>query len=63
MDFSWATEQVEIKESVIQFAKILLIENLVELDQQEEFNREGWKKCGEWGIMGLPIPQEYGEKN
>jgi alkylation response protein AidB-like acyl-CoA dehydrogenase len=63
VDFSWATEQVEIKESVIQFAKILLIENLVELDQQEEFNREGWKKCGEWRIMGLPIPQEYGEKN
>ncbi|MEG4167526.1 MULTISPECIES: acyl-CoA dehydrogenase family protein [unclassified Microcoleus] len=62
MDFSWAKEQVEIKESVIQFAKNLLIENLVELDQQEEFNLEGWKKCGEWGIMGLPIPQEYGGK-
>ena len=43
MDFSSAKEQVEIKESVIQFAKNLLIENLVELDQQEEFNLEGWK--------------------
>ncbi|CAH2575576.1 L-prolyl-[peptidyl-carrier protein] dehydrogenase (plasmid) [Planktothrix rubescens] len=62
MDFYWTKEQIEIKESVSQFTKKLLIENLVELDQQELFNLDGWKKCGEWGIMGLPIPQEYGGK-
>lgn len=62
MDFSWTKEQVEIKENVIQFAQEIFRENLVELDQQEEFNLDGWKKCGEWGIMGLPIPQEYGGK-
>jgi alkylation response protein AidB-like acyl-CoA dehydrogenase len=55
-------EQIEIKNNVIQFAEKLLIENLAELDQQEKFNLEGWQKCGEWGIMGLPIPQEYGGK-
>ncbi|MEH2137441.1 acyl-CoA dehydrogenase family protein [Nostoc sp.] len=53
-------EQIEIKNNVIQFTEKLLIENLAELDQQEKFNLEGWQKCGEWGIMGLPIPQEYG---
>ena len=62
MDFYWTKEQIEIKERVSQFTKKLLIENLVELDQQELFNLDGWKKCGEWGIMGLPIPQEYGGK-
>lgn len=62
MDFSCTKEQAELKESVIQFAQNLLTENWAELDQQEEFNLEGWKKCKEWGIMGLPIPQEYGGK-
>ncbi|AVH63794.1 acyl-CoA dehydrogenase family protein [Nostoc sp. 'Peltigera membranacea cyanobiont' N6] len=62
MNFSWNEKQIEIKENVIEFCQTTLIENIFQLEQQEEFNIEGWKKCGEWGIMGLLISQEYGGK-
>ncbi|MEH1804950.1 MAG: acyl-CoA dehydrogenase family protein [Nostoc sp.] len=62
MNFSWNEKQIEIKENVIEFCQTTLIENIFQLEQQEEFNIEGWKKCGKWGIMGLLISQEYGGK-
>ena len=49
-----------IKERILEFALTQLCENIIELDRQEKFNREGWNKCGNFGILGLPIPQEYG---
>jgi len=49
-----------IKERTLEFALTQLGENIIELDRQEKFNREGWHKCGKFGILGLPIPQEYG---
>jgi alkylation response protein AidB-like acyl-CoA dehydrogenase len=29
-------------------------------DKRGEFNVEGWRKCAEFGIHGLPIPVDYG---
>lgn len=49
-----------IKERTMEFALNQLSENIIELDRQEKFNRDGWQKCGDFGILGLPIPQEYG---
>ncbi|MGB3509323.1 MAG: acyl-CoA dehydrogenase family protein [Microcoleaceae cyanobacterium] len=60
MDFSWTEEQVQFKQQVIQFAQQELTGNLVDLDWREKFNREGWQKCGEFGLIGLPIPRQYG---
>lgn len=60
MDFSWTEEQVQFRQKVIQFAQQELQGNLVDLDWREEFNREGWQKCGELGLIGLPIPRQYG---
>ena len=60
MDFSWTEEQIQFKKKVIQFAQQELQSNLVDLDWREEFDREGWQKCGKFGLIGLPIPQQYG---
>lgn len=60
MDFSWTKEQVQFRQNVVQFAQQELQSNLVDLDWREEFNREGWQKCGEFGAIGLPIPRQYG---
>ena len=60
MDFSWTEEQLQFKKKVIQFAQQELQSNLVDLDWREEFDREGWQKCGKFGLIGLPIPQQYG---
>jgi alkylation response protein AidB-like acyl-CoA dehydrogenase len=60
LDFSWSEEQLALRKSIIGFAKQELNKNLIEHDREEAFDREGWKKCAEMGIHGLPVPAEYG---
>ena len=60
MDFSWSDEQLEFKRAVIEFARKELDSGLIERDQKAEFWRDGWQKCADLGIIGLPFPEKYG---
>jgi alkylation response protein AidB-like acyl-CoA dehydrogenase len=60
MDFSWSEEQTAFKEAVIKFAKKELNEGLIDRDRAGEISLENWKKCADFGILGLAIPEEYG---
>lgn len=60
MDFAWSDEQLAFRKAVIQFAQKELNTDLIERDQKEEFSWDAWRKCAQFGIQGLPIPQEYG---
>ena len=60
MDFSWSEEQAAFRKEVIRFAKQELNDDVARRDREEEFPFDFWKKCAEFGIQGLPVPQEYG---
>lgn len=60
MDFQLDDEQKRIYEQLVEFSSKELNDNLLERDAAKEFYREGWNKCAEMGIQGLPIPNEYG---
>jgi alkylation response protein AidB-like acyl-CoA dehydrogenase len=60
VDFSWTEEQVDYRAAVREFAKNELNDDLLGRDQRGEFNVDGWKKCGAFGIQGLPYPPEHG---
>jgi hypothetical protein len=60
MDFALTPEQEELKQAARQFAMEQLGYEMHERDHHETFNAEGWKACAEFGVMGLPIPEEYG---
>lgn len=60
MDFSISAEQEAFRDSVIQFARKALVSNVREREKSGEFFEEGWNKCAEFGIQGLPIPEQYG---
>lgn len=60
MDFSWTEEQLTLKQSAIKFAQKELNQGLVERDKQAEFSLENWQKCAQFGLLGLPIPEQYG---
>jgi alkylation response protein AidB-like acyl-CoA dehydrogenase len=60
LDFTLTPEQEAMKESARKFAHNELSPGAAERDEKEQFNFEGFKKCGEFGILGLPIPKEYG---
>ena len=60
MDFAWSDEQARMRESITKFAKGELNKGYAEREKRGEFNHEGWKKCAEMGIHGLPVPEQYG---
>ena len=60
MDFSWTEEQLAYKNAVIKFAKKELNDGIIERDRKGEISLENWRKCAQFGILGLPIPEEYG---
>ncbi len=60
MDFSWSEDQQEFKQAVIAFAQRELKADLIELDKKGQLARDNWQKCADFGIIGLPFPEEYG---
>ena len=60
MDFSWDKEHLDFKDAVVKFARKELNEGLIERDRASEISLENWKKCAQFGILGLPLPAEYG---
>jgi alkylation response protein AidB-like acyl-CoA dehydrogenase len=60
VDFTWTEEQQTLRNEIAKFARLELNEKLIERDRDSEFSREGWNKCAQMGIQGLPVPQEYG---
>ena len=60
MDFRLSDEQHRLREEVVRFAKRELNDDVVLADQQGIFPMQAWKKCAEFGIQGLAVPQEYG---
>jgi len=60
MDFSWSEEQVELRERVLEMARRDLNQGLVEREASGVFNHDGWKRCGQLGIQGMPIPVAHG---
>ena len=60
MDFAWSDEQARLRETIGNFAKSELNEGYAEREKNGEFNHEGWKKCADMGVHGLPVPEEYG---
>ncbi len=60
MDFSWSERQIELRDGAAKFAAAELNDNLIENDRNGVFNQAGWTKCGEFGIQGLPVPEDFG---
>jgi alkylation response protein AidB-like acyl-CoA dehydrogenase len=60
MDFALSEEQKALRENIIRFARESLNGGVPERDRDQIFSRELWRKCGEMGIQGLPVPDQYG---
>ncbi len=53
-------EQRSLKQSVIEFAQGELGADLDQRDHEGSFSREAWLKCARMGLLGLPVPVDYG---
>ncbi len=53
-------EQQRLQDSAIAFARQALAYDVVAAEADERFARETWLRCAEFGVLGMPIPEEYG---
>jgi alkylation response protein AidB-like acyl-CoA dehydrogenase len=60
MDFSLTAEQSALRERVLCFARERLGAKVSEHDRDETFDTDGWQACAEFGVLGWPVPAEYG---
>jgi alkylation response protein AidB-like acyl-CoA dehydrogenase len=60
MDFSWSSEQLELYDAVVRFARGSLNDDLVQRDRERTFSRDFWTLCADFGIQGLPFSEHDG---
>ncbi len=60
MDFSLTEDQQVFRREIIRFARKELNDGVIERDRAQAFPHDLWLKCGEMGLQGLPVPEEYG---
>jgi alkylation response protein AidB-like acyl-CoA dehydrogenase len=57
--FELSAEDQELFTATTRFARTLE-RDLREADRDATFFREGWRRCAQQGLLGLPMPVEYG---
>jgi alkylation response protein AidB-like acyl-CoA dehydrogenase len=60
MDFSLTPEQNRLRAKVLAFARKEVGQNAAEFDRDAVFDREGWQRCADFGVLGWTVPAEYG---
>ncbi len=60
LNFSFSEEQIAFRKSVVEFAEKVVAPGSGERDIEGRFDPEVWRACGEFGLCGLPIPEQYG---
>ena len=60
MNFELNDEQIQVRDMVREFAARDIAPYIREWDANGEFHAEALQKMGELGILGIPIPEQYG---
>ncbi len=60
MDLDLSPEQTELRAAVRKFARAELNHDLEAHDHDGVFPRDKWRKCADFGVLGLSMPAEYG---
>jgi butyryl-CoA dehydrogenase len=60
MDFQLTKEQEFVRKMVRSFAETEVDPIAADVDKEHRFPEETVKKMGEYGLMGVPFPKEYG---
>ena len=60
MDFALTQEQRQIRDTVAEFVDAEVVPRAAEIDETDEFPRDLVDEMADLGLMGMPIPEEYG---
>ncbi|MEM7125449.1 MAG: acyl-CoA dehydrogenase family protein [Chloroflexota bacterium] len=60
MDFSWSKRQTELYQKALAIAENELFEEASSEREPQEFPKQKWERCSQFGLMGLSLPPSYG---
>jgi alkylation response protein AidB-like acyl-CoA dehydrogenase len=60
MDFSLSEQQKLIRSQIVEFCQKEINDEVRERDRNQTFPHDLWLKCGQMGLQGLPVPEDYG---
>ena len=60
MDLELSQQQQKLQDDAIRFAHSELDSDLIVRDAEGHFSREAWQRCADFGLLRMPIPEEYG---
>jgi isovaleryl-CoA dehydrogenase len=60
LDFSLGDDIAELREAVRQFVRREIAPIAAQVDRDNEFPNQLWRKLGELGVLGLTVEEEYG---
>jgi alkylation response protein AidB-like acyl-CoA dehydrogenase len=53
-------EQKSLQKGAVAFAREALSHDMIARDREGRFERELWRRCAEFGVLGMPIAAEFG---
>ncbi len=60
MDFAFTKEQLMFKQEVVRFARKEIVPRVREHDLASAFDFDSFRKMGDFGLLGLHLPETYG---
>jgi alkylation response protein AidB-like acyl-CoA dehydrogenase len=60
MESTFTEEQLQIRKTIIAFARRELNDGIAERDRAGSFPRDLWKRCAEMRILAMPFPESLG---
>ncbi len=60
MNLDRSPEQQELYDATLEFARGRLGRDVAALEAADGFDRQAWARAAEFGLLGLPVPVEYG---
>jgi alkylation response protein AidB-like acyl-CoA dehydrogenase len=53
-------DQAKLKSAALEFARTSLKSDMIARDRDCSFDRDAWQRCADFGVLAMPIPQQYG---
>ena len=60
MHWNLAEDRQKLLEGAIAFARESLVSDMITRDREAHFDRDAWRRCADFGVLGMPVPEEYG---